>query len=98
MFKPNKGKSFEQNLPNNKRRKYLTLVAVITDEPAVQKRMPQFIIGNFHSFLKRDMDLLVAAAGENLVLIRYVMKTIYSLLRNSLAGRKALGLMPIYAL
>ena len=72
MFKRIKGKLFDQNLPNNKRRKFLTLVAVIADDPTVQAHMPQFIIGNFHTFLKRDMHALMAAAGEKVVLIRCV--------------------------
>ena len=72
VFKRINGRVFDQSLPNSKRRKFLTLVAVITDEPTVQRYMPQFVIGNFHTFLKRDMHLLAAAGGGSVVLIRCV--------------------------
>ena len=70
VFKPRKGGVVEHNLPKGKRRKCLTLVSVISDEPSIQKHMPQILIGNCHTFLKREMHLLAASCNDTLILIR----------------------------
>lgn len=59
-----------QPASRKRRRTCLTHVAVICDNPRLQPLMPQYIIGNFSTFLQRDWPALVASAPGNVVLIR----------------------------
>ena len=84
-----------RRMPKRQRRKCLTHVAVIANDKVVQKTLPQFVIGNEATFLRRDFAELEAAAGPHVVLIRFAFRSeitgmclhVFGLLR----GRRALG-------
>ena len=59
-----------QQASRKSRRTCLTHVAVICDNPKLQPLLPQYIIGNLQTFLKRDWPVLLASAPGNVVLIR----------------------------
>ena len=59
-----------QQLAKAKRRKFLTLIAAVSDNSLVQSILPQVLIGNCHTFLKRDLAQLAEACSSNMVLIR----------------------------
>ena len=59
-----------QHIPRGKRRRYLTHVAFICDDAAIQKILPQFIIGNEVTFPARKMAQLRAAAPPHFTLVR----------------------------
>ena len=52
------------------RRTCLTHVGVICDDPALQPLLPQYVIGNFATFLLRDWRALQASCPSNVVLVR----------------------------
>ena len=53
-----------------KRRACLTHVAFICDRPDIQPSLPQVLVGNFATFLVRDMAALQAACPPNVHLVR----------------------------
>ena len=53
-----------------KRRACLTHVAFVCDRPDIQPLLPQVLVGNFATFLVREMAALKAAAPPNVHLIR----------------------------
>ena len=59
-----------QRADRRKRRTCLTYVAFICDRPELQPLLPQVIIGNFGTFLARDLPGLQAASPANVELIR----------------------------
>lgn len=63
-------KKVAQHKPKAHRRKCISLITTISDDPDVQQRIPSFIIGNFHTFLKKEMAALCEAAGDRVQLIR----------------------------
>lgn len=63
-------KKVAQHKPKAHRRKCITLILTISDDPDVQQRIPSFVIGNFHTFLKKEMTALCKAAGDRVELIR----------------------------
>ena len=54
----------------SKRRRFITHVAVLCESTEVQQSLPQFIIGNELTFLKREFEALQSAAGARIILIR----------------------------
>jgi hypothetical protein len=52
------------------RRTNVTHVALICDQPAYQQYLPQFIIGNEHTFLAREMAELQRRCPGHIVLVR----------------------------
>ena len=63
-------KKVAQHKPKAHRRKNISLILTISDDPDVQQRIPSFIIGNFHTFLKKEMTALSKAVGDRVELIR----------------------------
>ena len=59
-----------QRVGRKQRRTCLTHVGIVCDNPAVQPRLPQIIIGNCATFLLRDWARLNAVCPANVVLIR----------------------------
>ena len=59
-----------QRVSRSKRRSCLTHVGLICDRPDLQPLLPQFVIGNFATFLQRDMDSLRGRCPSNVVLVR----------------------------
>jgi hypothetical protein len=59
-----------QKVARFKRRCCLTHVAVICDNTELQPLMPQFILGNFATFLQRDLAMLRSRCPPNIVLVR----------------------------
>lgn len=59
-----------QTVAKWKKRCCLTHVAVICDQPTAQPRMPQFIVGNEHTFRQRDMPALRRSCPPNVTLVR----------------------------
>lgn len=59
-----------QNVTRAQTRTYFTHVAFICDQPRLQPLMPQFLIGNEHTFPARQMAALRASCPPNVVLIR----------------------------
>ena len=59
-----------QPASRKKRRSCLTHVGVICDDPALQPLLPQYVIGNFATFLVRDWRALQASCPSNVVLVR----------------------------
>ena len=61
-----------QRLAKKLRKKCLTYIAMICNHQEVQSLLPQYIVGNEHTFLKRDLKRLGDACGANVVLVRRV--------------------------
>ena len=61
-----------QRLAKKLRKKCLTYIAMICNHREIQSLLPQYIIGNEHTFLKRDLKRLGDACGANIVLVRRV--------------------------
>ena len=59
-----------QSVTRAQTRTYFTHVAFICDQPRLQPLMPQFLIGNEHTFPARQMAALRASCPPNVVLIR----------------------------
>ena len=59
-----------QRVSKGKRRTNVTLVAIICDDPCLQKYVPQFLIANERTFKAKDMAALRLAAGPNVVVLR----------------------------
>ena len=59
-----------QRVSKGKRRTNVTLVAIICDDPCLQKRLPQFLIANESTFKVKDMAALRLAAGPNVIVLR----------------------------
>ena len=59
-----------QRVPRAKRRRCVTFVGLICDSPAMQRVLPQFLVGNAVTFKAREMEALRAACPDNVVLIR----------------------------
>ena len=59
-----------QRVSRAKRRSCFTHVGLICDRPDLQPLLPQFVIGNFATFLERDMHSLRARCPSNVVLVR----------------------------
>ena len=73
MFKARRDSAarVSQRQPKHKRKKCFTYVAVICSDPEAQSLLPQFLLGNFNTFLKRDLATLAKECGANLVLVRF---------------------------
>ena len=63
-------KKVAQHKPKAHRRKCISLITTISDDADVQQRIPSFLIGNFHTFLQKEMAALCEAAGDRVQLIR----------------------------
>ena len=59
-----------QHVPKWKQRRYMSHVGVICDRPDVQAVLPQFVIGNQRTLLKRDIAALRRGRPMNVRLIR----------------------------
>ena len=59
-----------QHVAFAKKRCYLSYVSIICDRPDVQPLLPQFIIANERTLLKRDLPTLIRAAPPNVRLLR----------------------------
>ena len=59
----------------NKRRKCITLVALICDHAEIQRLLPQVLIANHHTFLKRELDALARECTPNMILVRHAVIT-----------------------
>ena len=82
----------------SKRRRFITHVAVLCESKDVQLSLPQFIIGNELTFLKREFEALQDAAGDRIILIRRnVFQFLASPPRDYLLGRTPHGVMPTYS-
>ena len=62
--------TLKQHVPRAKRRRNVTLVATVCDNPSIQHLLPQFIIGNATTFKAKEIDTLRGACPSNVVLIR----------------------------
>ena len=65
-----RARSIHQHVPRAKRRRYLTYVAIICDNAAVQRTLPQFLIGNSSLLKQREMPELLSNLGPNVRLLR----------------------------
>lgn len=63
-------RGLKQEHPHKKRRLCMTLVALVCDNTAVQSRLPQILIANEHTFLKRDIKDIVHACRPNMAIVR----------------------------
>ena len=61
--------------PSKKRKKCITLVALVCDNMEIQRTLPQILIGNYHTFLKRDIEAVMRECAPNMIVIRYVSLT-----------------------
>ena len=59
-----------QPVPQVKRKRFLTYVSIISDCGAVQRNLPQFLIGNESVLRKSDMPELLSVIGPNVRLLR----------------------------
>ena len=59
-----------QRVSRGKRRNNVRLVAIMCDDPCVQERIPQFLIGNESMIKAKDMIALRLAAGPNVIVLR----------------------------
>ena len=59
-----------QRVSHGERRRFLTHVALLCDDPTVQKLLPQFLIGNEHTILAGELGALRARCPPNVRLIR----------------------------
>ena len=57
--------------PARKRKKCITLVALVCNDIEVQRALPQILIGNNHTFLKRDIEAVMRECAPNMIVIRY---------------------------
>ena len=59
-----------QRLAKKLRKKCLTYIAMICNDREIQPLLPQYVIGNESTFLKKDLKRLGDACGANVVLVR----------------------------
>ena len=59
-----------EDVPMNKKRCYMTHIALICDRTDIQPRLPQVLVANEHTFRVRDMATLRAACPPNVHLVR----------------------------
>ena len=59
-----------QRVSHGERRRFLTHVALLCDDPTVQKLLPRFLIGNEHTILAGGLGALRARCPPNVRLIR----------------------------
>ena len=59
-----------QRVPKQSRKKCLTYIAIITSRREYQHLLPQYIVGNESTFLKKDVDALSSVLKGNTVLVR----------------------------
>ena len=78
VFKLKRGSASHafQRQPRNKHKKCLTYVAMICDNAEAQRLLPQFVLGNCNTFLKREWEALAKECGANLILVRLVLSRI----------------------
>ena len=57
--------------PSKKRKKCITLVALVCNDINVQRSLPQILIGNYHTFLKRGIEAVMRECAPNMIVIRY---------------------------
>ena len=67
--KRNGRRTLPQRQPRTKRRKCLTHVALICNQPDIQAQLPQFVIGNNATFRKRDLRELGRECGPRVVMV-----------------------------
>ena len=66
----NESRSQESGRTKNPNRGTLSFVAMICDNPSIQPRLPQIIVGNEHILRVQDMQDIAAALPENVFLVR----------------------------
>ena len=59
-----------QHVPFAKRRCYVSYVSIVCDRADIQPLLPQFLVANERTLLRREVDALVRAAPANVVLWR----------------------------
>lgn len=62
--------SLSQPVSKAKRRKCMTYVAVVCDDATLQPLMPQFLVGNAHTLLQKDMPSILEHMPANVILLR----------------------------
>ena len=62
--------SLAQPVSRSKRRKCMSYVAVLCDDAALQPLLPQFLVANEHTVLKREMRNILAHLPQNVILLR----------------------------
>ena len=62
--------SLSQPVPRSKRRKCMSYVAVVCDDIALQPLLPQFLVANEHTVLRRNMPSLLEHLPNNVILLR----------------------------
>ena len=101
-FSGRRARELMQSVPRSRTRQYITFVCVICDNAVLQPLMPQFLIGNEHTFRQRDMAELHRSLPSNVYILRRksswnnqtVMSQILRTLRSSIAPYLD-GLQPI---
>lgn len=61
--------------PSKKRKTCITLVALVCNSIEIQRTLPQILIGNYRTFLKRDIEAVMRECAPNMIVIRYVSLT-----------------------
>ena len=92
-FNGRRARTLMQSVPRSRKRQYITFVCVICDNAVLQPLMPQFLIGNEHTFFQREMDGLHRSLPSNVYIIRrksswnnqFVMSQILRTLRSAIA-------------
>ena len=57
--------------PSKRRKKCITLVALVCNDMDVQRSLPQILIGNYHTFLKREVEAVIRECAPNMIVIRH---------------------------
>ena len=70
-----------QRVPKQSRKKCLTYIAIISSRREYQHLLPQYIVGNESTFLKKDVDALSHVLKGNTVLVRCAWRGIVCLLQ-----------------
>lgn len=60
----------KSTIPKNVRKRFISHVAVVCDCAAVQKQLPQYVVGNKITFLLRDWEMLQRVVGDQIVICR----------------------------
>ena len=60
----------QQRIKKSLLRVNLTLIAFICDDPVIQPLLPQIIVGNYYTFLQREMPTHLANTPRNVYLVR----------------------------
>ena len=68
-----RGRGLPQPRVAKSRNLYSTLVAFVCNNVAIQSKLPQILIANEHTFLKRDVKEIVGACGSNMIIVRCVL-------------------------